>query len=159
MNAKFTKLDKLLLAGVETFGDVESGGPPEMWEVLRSNYLEAPDRINDPVSYGIDTYTKEMQSKGKWFYMAAFQVSSFENLPMQMSAKLLPENEYAVFEYKGAISPKLGNLFQSIYKEWLPQSGYVQAGPYDLERYDQRFLGPQNPDSILEILIPVVKEK
>ena len=157
MNPKFIKLDKLMLAGVGTFGNVESGSPPEMWEVLRSNSLEASDRINEPVSYGVETYTKEMQTKGKWFYMAAVEVSSFENLPAQMSGKLLPANEYAVFTYKGAITPALGQLFQSIFKEWLPESGFVQAGPYDLERYDHRFLGPENPDSEFDILIPVIK--
>lgn len=147
MDPEFIKLDKLMLAGVETFGNIESGGPLDMWEILRSNCLETKDRINKPISFGVESYTKEMESKGKWFYMAAFEVNSFENLPVQMSGKLLPANEYALFKYKGKISQELGEFFQSIYKERLPRSGYVQACPYGLERYDQRFLGPKNTDS------------
>ena len=76
---------------------------------------------------------------------------------MSMSAKVIPANTYAVFEYKGAITPELGKLFKYIYSEWLPSSGYAIAGPYDFERYGKMFKGPDNPDSILEIFIPIKK--
>ncbi|BBM00117.1 hypothetical protein GL2_01910 [Microbulbifer sp. GL-2] len=66
MKPEFIELDNLMLVGVETFGNIEGGGPAEMWEILRSNLLEAKDRINKSVSFGIESYTNEMESKGKW---------------------------------------------------------------------------------------------
>ena len=160
MNPEIIKLEKLLLVGVGTLcnNNDESGAPSEMWEMLMSNSMEVSDRINETISYGVLTSSQEMESKGTFFYMAGFEVSSFKSLSAQMSGKLLPANEYAVFEYKGAISPELSQFIQSI-KEWLTQSEYVHAGLYCIERLDHRFPCPQNPDSVLEILIPVAKAK
>ncbi len=85
-------------------------------------------------------------------------MESIDNLDVGLSAKLIPCNDYACFEYRGAISEKLGEYFQKIYHEWLPSSGYKMAAPYDLERYDERFLGPENEDSVMEMLLPVRKD-
>ena len=32
------------------------------------------------------------------------------------------------------------------------------AAPYGLERYDERFLGPENEDSVMEMILPVRKD-
>ncbi len=155
MEPKIITLQKLMIVGVQTFGNAEDGSAPQMWDVLMSNDINIPKRINKNISYGIETYTKEMETSKNWFYMAGVEVDSFDNMPIQMSAKVIPENTYACFEFKGAIPQKLGEFFQKIYIQWLPNSGYEQAGPYDIERYDERFLGVDNEESMLEILIPI----
>jgi hypothetical protein len=33
------------------------------------------------------------------------------------------------------------------------------AHPFDIQCYDERFLGPENPESILEIHVPVKSRK
>ena len=45
--------------------------------------------------------------------------------------------------------------FGYIYGQWLPKSGFRQAGPYDLERYDARFKGPDDDESVMEICVPI----
>lgn len=87
--------------------------------------------------------------------MAGHEVSSFDKLPAQMRAKSVPENEYSLFKYKGKIFQRPGALFHSTYREWLPNSGYTQSVPYDLERYDQRFKGPDSSESIFGILTSI----
>lgn len=155
MEPKIIKLEKLKIVGMQTFGNIEEGSPPQMWRVLKSNDIEIPERINKNIGYGVETFTKEMATLKKWFYMAGVEVGSFDSVPIQMSAKVVPENTYACFEFKGAISPNLAEFFQKVYNEWLPDSGYELAGPYDIERYDERFLGVDNEDSVMEILIPI----
>ena len=157
MEHKILTLPNLTIVGMQTFGNVEDGSPRQMWEALWNNDIEIPGRINKNTMYGIETYTKEMQTSKKWFFMAGVEVDSLDNMPIQMSAKLIPENTYACFEYKGAISPELGlsEIFQKIYN-WLPDSGYRQAAPYDIERYDERFVYDHD-DSVMEILIPICK--
>ncbi|MCP1184566.1 GyrI-like domain-containing protein [Paenibacillus sp. 1781tsa1] len=71
--------------------------------------------------------------------------------------KRKPETEdifYAVFTHKGTLA-RLNDTFQYIYETWLPQSGSVRTNAPEFARYDQRYLGPTNEDSVLDIYIPV----
>lgn len=86
----------------------------------------------------------------KW---ACAEVADFSAIPEGMTAFEIPEGLYAVFHYKG--NPADGqNVFQYIFGEWLPASGYS---------IDQRphfeVLGPNyknnDPESEEEIWIPV----
>jgi predicted transcriptional regulator YdeE len=42
-----------------------------------------------------------------------------------------------------------------ITREWLPGSGFKQAAPYDFERYDARFKGADNDESLTDICVPI----
>jgi AraC family transcriptional regulator len=42
-----------------------------------------------------------------------------------------------------------------IYGSWFPKSGYKVSGSPDIEWYDNRFLGPDNENSEVEIYIPI----
>src|SRR6187551_1422333 len=55
----------------------------------------------------------------KW---AAVEVSDFEHVPDAMETLLLPEGMYAVFQYKGSSLDT--RIFQYIFGDWLPKSGY-----------------------------------
>ncbi|WP_230969085.1 GyrI-like domain-containing protein [Nitrogeniibacter aestuarii] len=160
MSPRIVELDGFHVVGMQTFGNPSDGSFPNMWSALFNFEGSIPNITNDTVSYGIETYTKEHHTQGKWFYMAGRQVEDLSNVPVQMSAKHIPPNKYAVFEYKGSITARLGEQFQYIYKDWLPESGYELAGPFDFEKYDARFLGSDNENSVFEIYIPIkAKEK
>jgi len=75
--------------------------------------------------------------------MAAVQVDSLEDIPLEMVGKTIPANDYAVFSHKKGVD-SLHVTYEHIYGCWLPNSGYELAGPYDLEYYDHRF----NPDDL-----------
>ena len=158
MSPRIVELDGFHIVGMQTFGSPSDGSFPKMWSALLNFEGTVSNITNDAVSYGIETYTKEHHTHGKWFYMAGKQVGDLTNIPIQMSAKYIPPNKYAVFEYKGAITSRLSEQFQNIYKVWLPKSGYEIAGPFDFEKYDERFLGHSNENSFFEIYIPI-KEK
>lgn len=55
----------------------------------------------------------------KW---ATVEVTDFNTVPDQMETFLLPEGLYAMFYYKGSSNDT--RIFQYIYAEWLPNSGY-----------------------------------
>ena len=55
----------------------------------------------------------------KW---AAVEVSDFENVPKGMVPFLIPEGQYAVFNYRG--SSQDNSIFQHIFGTWLPNSNY-----------------------------------
>ena len=152
---KIVELKAFNVVGMQTFGNPVDGDFDKMWNVLLNFNEEIPHLMNKTVSYGVGTYTQEHYSDDKWFYLAGREVSSLSDVSLQMVGKQIPANQYAVFEYKGAISPELGAFFQHIYKQWLPTSGYTLAGPYDFEKYGEKFLGPLNQNSIIEIYIPI----
>jgi hypothetical protein len=46
--------------------------------------------------------------------------------------------------------------FERVYA-WLESSDSAPGARFDLQRYDERFLGPDEPESILEIHVPVAR--
>jgi len=48
--------------------------------------------------------------------------------------------------------------FESLY-DWLDDSDYEPAYAFDVQCYDERFNGPDDPESIIEILVPMVEIK
>ena len=45
----------------------------------------------------------------------------------------------------------------SRYEEWLPESGYLERDKFLIEYYDEkRFQGMDNPESELDIYVPIV---
>lgn len=114
-----------------------------------------------PASFSLEEESAEpVDDVGNFslFYMAAVEVDSFDNLPVNLVAKAIPANTYAVFIHHGVLDSRLKDTFQAAY-QWLAASDYERAGPYDMEFYGPQFSGPQNPDSVLEIWVPVRKGK
>ena len=84
-------------------------------------------------------------------YMAAVAVSDAHRIPDGLTRGSLPAGTYAAFSYSLS---RLGQGFHDIFNRLLPDSGWIQApGPY-FERYGASF-DPKNPESAVEILIPV----
>lgn len=155
MEPRIVDLKEFTVVGMQTFGNPAAGDFSKMWAALFNCAEKIPNVSNKKVSYGVGSYTKEHFLEDKWFYMAAREVTDLSKILPQMSGKIIPKNKYAVFKYQGSISPKLAELFQYIYKEWLPSSDYVLAGPYDFERYGDQYLGSKNENSVFEIYVPI----
>lgn len=85
----------------------------------------------------------------KW---AAVEVSDFGTAPHDMETLVLPGGLYAVFHYIG-LSADAG-IFQYIYTDWLPRSGYVLDSRPHFEVLGAQYKNG-DPDSEEEIWIPV----
>ena len=162
MEPHFITLPRLLVVGVPYFGTSAQGEFAQVWTRLEPLLPLIPNQKPagpglPPVFYGVESYGADMAASGRWFYLAGVEVANLDDVPVQVVAKIVPARQYAVFPYQGLLPGQVGELFQYAYKEWLPKSGYEQAGPFDLERYDHRFKGGQNPESVTEICIPVDK--
>ncbi len=155
MEPAIKKLPAFCVVGVTTFGEGGSGLFPKAWEMffkLEKN-VEWKDNTR---KFGIEFYTEEFHKENKWFYMACKEVKDLSSMPDVMVGKRIPEHQYAVFSCKGL--SELMKTFQFAYKEWLPKSDYVSAGCFDFELYDERFRGAENPESIIDIYIPIKKK-
>ncbi len=155
MTPIFVEIPQLLIVGVQCLASKENGLCPKMWEVFGSLAKEGLEMKQPATWFGVETYTKEFQTEQKWFYLAGVEVNSLEKIPPTMVGKIVPAARYAVFEHKGVLPGEIGKTFDYVYREWLPKSDFVQAGPWDLERYGPKFLGPLNPESVMEICLPI----
>lgn len=130
---------------------------PNIWDVFMKRIGDVPNAVNPTVTYALEFYGQEFVTESKWFYMPCVEVSSFDDIPMTMVAKYIPAARYAVFEHIGKVSG-IPDLYSRIYKEWLPASNFELAFDFDFELYDERFTGMDNPDSVMEIYIPVLEK-
>ncbi|MDD3415039.1 MAG: AraC family transcriptional regulator [Lachnospiraceae bacterium] len=71
-----------------------------------------------------------------------------------LQEKELSEGKYAKFVHVGTVDTLL-NTYQYIWSVWFPKSGYELAEQDDFECYTERFLGPNNPNSQIDIYFPV----
>lgn len=157
MEPRIVELPQFCVIGVSVYGDGESGLFTRAWDI----FLRVRKNLkwkNENVGYGIEFYTEEFQKEKKWFYIAGQEVDNLESMPTSMTGKIIPANTYAVFTSKGVLKA-LGKTFQYVYHEWLPKSKYRIADCYDFELYDERFKGWDNPDSEIDIYIPVVERQ
>jgi AraC family transcriptional regulator len=86
----------------------------------------------------------------KW---ALAEVNDATHLPEGFEAFYLPGGLYAVFDHKGSSTA----IFQEIFSQWLPQSGYVLDDRPHFERLGEKYKN-NSADSEEEIWIPVKKK-
>lgn len=86
----------------------------------------------------------------KW---AAVEVSSFANIPNDMETLEIESGLYAVFQYRGD-QQGVASFFNSIYMEWLPNSGYELENRPQFEILGEKYKN-NDPNSEEEIWIPV----
>ena len=73
-----------------------------------------------------------------------------------MAAKLVSGGTYVRFSHL-LKDDGYGDVFKKVYS-WIAESEFEPAHPFDIQVYDERFNGPDDLESILEILV-LIKEK
>jgi len=121
------------------------------WEARRSDLKQIPGR-----TFGVEIYPNKPDFNPEiddFNYLAGAEIAQGEDLPEGMESFIVEAGTYAVFTHTGKLDD-IGDFFQMIYKEWLPKSKY-SPGCYDLEVYDERFLGHDHEESVMEVWLPV----
>ncbi|MFY0688239.1 MAG: GyrI-like domain-containing protein [Cyclobacteriaceae bacterium] len=85
----------------------------------------------------------------KW---AAVEVTNHDLVPEGMWTFIIPEGEWAVFDYKGSSSDP--SIFQFIYSQWLPKSGFQLDSRPHFEVLSEKYKN-NDPNSEEEIWIPI----
>ena len=82
------------------------------------------------------------------------RVKDLNQINANLVGKIVKKNKYLKFIHKGK-SRKIINTYKYIYEKWLPQSSIKLTLPYNLELYENNFLGTENDDSETNIYIPI----
>jgi AraC family transcriptional regulator len=161
MEPKFKTIKEMKIVGVSgVFISVLSPDKdnmvviPKLWQAYmprRHEIKNAKSQTNLGVCFEVpaDRQTRPDQC----LYVAATEVTSFDNIPEGMELFTIPAGEYAVFTHKGPVET-FEMTMNYIYGSWLPKSGKKLRHAPDIEFYDERFkLG--SDDSELDVYIPI----
>ena len=90
-------------------------------------------------------------------YGIGCRASDVEGVPEGFEIIRLPAYTWAVFKCVGPMPGAIQAMWERIYREWLPVSGYELIPDYEIENYLPG--DPSAPDYVSEICIPVRKSK
>lgn len=156
---KIIEKEEITLVGMVFYGDPfkEQGGWSQENEIgkLWKRFMAKKKTIENRVgtgAYEVHIEPEEYEETKNFYVFVGFKVEKLDKFPLEMFAKVLPATKYAVFTLKG--KEITANWSDMIYKEWLPKSGY-EAHKFLIEYYDERFKGTDNPESELDIYLPI----
>ncbi len=166
MEPVIVEMDTLTLVGFSFFGDPFklSGGWTEeneigrLWSRFTGYWGQHRSQVahvkNEQVTFELHIYHAETPQTGEFEVFAGVQVASPEEVPVQLSTKIVPAGTYAVFTIVG--EQILSDWPQLIYGEWMSRLKYEVDHSFSFLRYDERFKGMQQLDeSAVDVYIPV----
>jgi AraC family transcriptional regulator len=129
MEPKIEQFPQILCVGVPYYGDNKNGEIPATWPLFHSLADQVKNKKEPWIHLGVETYTAEFETQRKWFHLAAVEVTSLDEIPIQLAGKILAANRYAIFTHKGKLPGRIMETFRYIYGEWLPRSRLQASRP------------------------------
>jgi predicted transcriptional regulator YdeE len=166
MEPTIIEKDQMTLLGFSFFGDpfAISGGWTEENEIGRlwkrfMVYLDKHQHLishaKAGVAYEVHITHEDTALTGEFEVFVGVEVERLEDVPVEMSVKILPQATYAVFTLQGK---QIISDWSKMMEEWMSKAGYQSAYAYGFQRYDERFKSLQHiDDSILDVYVPVKK--
>lgn len=166
MEPKIEEKGPTMLAGMVYYGDpfAAGGGWSQeneigklwtrfntFWDEHRASIRQV---VNPNAGYEVHVEPQEYAETKNFYVMVGVEIAEIEDLPLELSVKVLPAGTYARFTLRG--NEITSNWPDAIYHEWLPGSGYQETHKFTVECYDgERFKGMDDPQSELDILVPI----
>ncbi len=146
------------LIGMSVNTSLSDYGAPRLWQRFMPQVKSIENKVGGE-KYSIQIYDNlfsysDFHPKLKFTYWAATEVQNFEAVPSEMETLELPGGKYAVFIHKGAMADFQKTL-NFIHLKWLPDSEFGLDHRPHFEVLDDKYLGPQNPESQEEVWVPI----
>jgi len=149
-----TRSQMTLVGIVGTGQSVSDIDIARLWERFVANEPGIPHKVDAETGY--ELHIEKEQDPKMHFTNVGVEVKDLSPLPLEMFAKSVPGGIYAQFTHQFK-DGGFGEAFRQAY-EWIGDSDYESAYPFDIQVYDERYTGPSDPESAIEILVPI-KEK
>ncbi len=158
MEPRIEILKEKKLAGLKMEMSFADNKTRELWQMFMPRRAELINSVCADL-YSLEIYQpdffKHFNPTSVFEKWAATEVSSFDQVPANMSTITIPQGLYAIFIHKGAASEAV-KTYQYIFSTWMPQSNFIVD-----ERPHFALMGSKykndDPDSEEEIWIPVRK--
>ena len=125
---------------------------PALWDRFNPRCSEVTEMSEPPIYYGV---CKSIDQESFRYYAGA-GTKPGAPLPAGMERFTVPAQRYARFTHVGPLSSflqTLGEIWENLESRWKLTPTH---GP-DLEVYDERFIGGEDPKSEVDILIPIAQ--
>lgn len=165
MKSKQIEMNKIILAGVNYFGDPFSikGGWDEENEIGRtwqrfmthkSKDIFPTNNLERPYFYEIHIYNEETETKGILEVFVGEEIDELQ-APIDLSIKCLPSGQYLCFTLVG--EEIIGDFWQEIDSHIESSYHMKRDKRFIIQRYDERFKGMDRlSESTLDVLVPLV---
>ena len=147
---RFEQGKTLLVAGISRRYTCESSaGVPAQWNEFLPQFGHVPGQVGR-IAYGVRCNT---DSEGAFDYLCGVEVPGFSQLPASLTRMRIPPQKYAVFSHTAHVA-SIRSTWNTIWTQWLPNSGHEVVDAPDFERYGPQF-DPQTGLGGFEIWLPV----
>lgn len=152
MEPKIVTMESFKLVGINYYGNPEDGEIPEFWKRYYYYVENIPNRVGKDW-YGLCYNYQDFVKKARINYMVGVKVKDFTNIPVQASAKTIPEHEYAVFTHMGP-TDNLKDTYDYINGTYFPNKKYNATEDFDFELYTC----DDNGNELVKICIPITRK-
>lgn len=161
VHPKIVEIPKIQTAGLRVQTTIKNNILPESWFRFMDVVDQIPNRTAGGRGFGICEASREgntiyqMTDEVRFSEVISVEVDSFEGLEKPFVPKMIEGGKYAVFTHKGSLE-SIVVTFQYIWGTWMMNTKEELDARQDFECYDGRFLGYRNPESEVDIYIPVL---
>lgn len=153
MQPQFVSIEPKKLLGICLEMSLAENRTGELWRSFMPRLKEIETRFGNNL-YSLQVYDEDyfqqFDPRREFEKWALAEVKNFSVIPDEMEPFELPGGLYAVFRHKGMGT----EIFQFIFSEWLPNSGYLLDNRPHFEILGEKYK-QGSPDSEEEIWIPV----
>lgn len=154
------ELPDIKAAGLRGSTTLNDNVLPGLWAAFMEICHQVPHQLPGGRGFGIceacddgnTLYT--MNGDVLFSEVASVEVDSFDGLPAPFIPKIIKGGRYAVFTHTGSLS-LLQDSFSYIWGTWFFVTDEKVDMREDFELYDERYLGYDNPESKIDIYIPI----
>lgn len=109
---------------------------PGLWQQFFSDNIESqiPNKIEESCILGV-YWNYEGGSEKSYSVLAGLEVSSFENVPVELAALEIPDTDYLVFSDEGEMPQIIYTMWQAIWDYFSSNTQYQRKYSYDFECY------------------------
>lgn len=151
MEPEIVEKPQMTLVGLVGCGaDVSTLDIGGLWSRFERHVERIEHRIEGT---GYEVHIEEETSPPMHFALVGVEVERIGDIPLELFVKVIPAWTYAVFTHRLG-DGSFGSAFEAAY-DWIRTSDYRPARPFDIQVYDQRFRCPDDPESVLEIMVPL----
>ncbi|QIE90097.1 GyrI-like domain-containing protein [Pseudomonas nitroreducens] len=150
MKYRIIELPAFDVVGMDYRGSAPGDSIGQLWQRFLPREKEVSASAQDTAAYGVCSQLPD----GEFHYIAGLPVEPGANVPAGMTRYGVPAQKYAVFTHIGPVTA-IADSFQAIYSSLLARHGLEPKKGVDLERYTERFLGPEDPASETDLYVPI----
>lgn len=160
VHPRIVELPDIKAAGLRGQTTLKDNVLRDLWRRFYAMRDQVPNRIEGGRGLGICEACEEgnviyqMTDEVRFSEVAAVEVDSFDGLPEPFVPKVLRGGKYAMFTHRGSLA-LLPATFQYIWGTWMMHTKEVLDAREDFECYDERFIGYDHPDSVVDVYIPI----